>query len=74
MNNQNSFWCIVAYAGPTPFYYTGWYCACDENKKSKPCLSLNFGQAMKLHSKEEAIRILSAMAIEGWKVEEHAWI
>ncbi len=70
----NSFWCIVGYLGITPFYYCGYYKSRVFDEPMKPVISGDFNKAMKLHTQEEAKRILAEMNIPNWVVEEHGWM
>lgn len=71
---MNNFWCIVTYIGATPFYYAGYYGRHSGEVELRPALTSDFNQSMKLHNREEAVRILSRMNKPEWKVEEHAYM
>lgn len=73
---HESFWCIVTYVkeGTAPLYYCGYYKNYNGETELKPVLSHNFNDALKLHSKQEAVRIKQSMGKLLWKVEEHAYM
>ncbi len=71
---KKDFWCIVSYIRTTPYYYCGYYKKTPSiSEDLKPVLSIDFNDAMKLHSEAEAKRVLSYMNRPEWKVEEHGY-
>lgn len=67
MKDLKIFQCIVAYVAKTPFYYAGYY------KQGKPVLTIDFNKALKLHSTDEAKRILLNLKVD-WEIEEHGYV
>ncbi len=67
------FWCIVIYYQGMLMYYVGYYGTYNPSQELQPFVTTDFVKALKLHSKEEAERILAEMKLTGYKVEEHGY-
>lgn len=67
-------WCLVKYVGATPMYYTGWF----GGKELKPSISIDFNEALKLHSKIAAEQVMNGLKfcsnVKGFKIEGHKWM
>ncbi len=75
---ERNHWCIVKYVGSTPFYYTGWFGKNMGDEKMKPAISIDFNEALKLHSKMASEMVLNGLkscsGTHDFKVEDHKWM
>jgi len=83
-------WCVVEYQGATPWYYAGYFGRSGGGKDEfgmpivssiKPAFTIDFNEALKLHSKIAAENILnnlkkhaSSSLTNSCKVEDHRWM
>ncbi len=77
-SNDKNHWCIVKQMGATPFYYTGYFGKNEGEEIMKPSLSMDFNEAVKLHSKIAAEMVLSGLkscsGVKDFIVQDHKWI
>lgn len=79
-SSDKNHWCLVNYLGNTPFYYTGWFGKNNGDQNYKPGISIDFNEALKLHSKIAAEQVLnglkncSGVDANFFKIEDHAWM
>lgn len=71
-------WCIVWLVKGATLYYTGWFGKNHGDEIMKPALSLDFNEALKMHSKIAAEMVLNGLkscsSVENFIIQDHKWM
>lgn len=77
-SSERNHWCIVSLLNGTPFYYTGWFGKNNGDNLIKPAISIDFNEALKMHSKKAAEMVLNGLkscsSVEGFVIQSHKWM
>ena len=77
-SSEKNHWCIVNYISGTLYYYTGWFGKNNGDDIMKPAISIDFNDALKMHSKIAAEKVLNGLkscsGVKNFIVEDHKWM
>ncbi len=71
-------WCIVCLLNQVPFYYTGYFGTNTGSQILQPKISIDFNDALKMHSKIAAQQVLTGLKscskADGFIIQDHKWM